>query len=82
MPTAEECWAADLLTSPIRERWTYVSHRMNIISAHVARLRAELDTAATGKAPPADALRRIEILRGWLDRTERELIAIGSVSGG
>jgi hypothetical protein len=76
LPTTDHCWALDLLAAPMRERWAFVSARCNLLDAHLAALRTELQGAIDGTQRADLTLARISHLRAVLDLVERRVIAL------
>jgi hypothetical protein len=73
IPTADECWARDLMAAPWRERLAWVSARNALLQTHLVDLHRELGEVVHGALPPARALERIGHLRAALDQVERRL---------
>lgn len=79
-PTADECWARDMLAAPWRERRAWVSARNALLQTHLADLHRELGQVVDGALPPARALERIGHLRSALDQIERRLQGLLAVA--
>lgn len=80
IPTADECWALDMLAAPWRERRTWVSARNALLHTHLIDLHRELGEVVDGRLPPARALERIGYLRAALDQVERRLVGLQRVA--
>jgi hypothetical protein len=81
IPTADECWARDMLAAPWRERRAWVSARNALLHTHLADLHRELGDVVDGAAPAAIALQRIGHLRAALDQIEHRLTGLQAVAG-
>jgi hypothetical protein len=79
MPTADQCWALDLLAAPMRDRWAYVSARCNLLDAHLSALRIELQGALDGTHAADLALARLGYIRDAIDLVERRVSALGAI---
>jgi len=80
IPTADECWARDMLAAPWRERLAWVSARNALLHSHLIDLHRELGEVVDGRVAAARALDRIQHLRAALDQIERRLVGLQRVS--